>query len=60
MTGISESNPFGLNIDNEETRANLIRDIESAFAASTKTEKDTAIFNAIARLFGLENEVKFS
>ena len=60
LTGISESNPFGLNIDNEETRANLIRDIEAAFAASAKTEKDTSVFNAIARLFGLENEVKFS
>ena len=31
LTGISESNPFGLNITNEETRANLIRDIEAAF-----------------------------
>ena len=60
LTGISKSNPFGLPINNEETRANLIRDIEAAFAASAKTEKDTSVFNAIARIFGLENEVKFS
>ena len=60
LTGISESNPFGLNIDNEETRANLIRDIESAFAASAKTEKDTAVYKSIARILGLEDEVKLS
>ncbi|MBR5187279.1 MAG: hypothetical protein IKW18_02300 [Clostridia bacterium] len=60
LTGISESNPFGLKINNEETRANLICDIESAFAASAKTEKDIAVFNAIARIFGLEDEVDFT
>lgn len=60
LTGISESNPFGLKINNEETRANLIRDIESAFAASAKTEKDIAVFNAIARIFGLEDKVDFT
>ena len=60
LTGISDSNPFGLKINNEETRANLIQDIESAFAASAKTEKDTAVFNAIARIFGLEDEVNFN
>lgn len=60
LTGISESNPFGIKITNEETRANLIRDIESAFAATAKTEKDTAVYKSIARILGLEDEVNFT
>jgi len=60
LTSISESNPFGLKFNNEEKRANWVQAIESAFAESAKTEKDTAIFNSIAKVLGLDAEINLA
>ena len=60
LMSITESNPFGINITNEETRANLIQAIETAFAESNKTDKDAAIFTAIARVIGLDAEINLA
>ena len=60
LTSVSESNPFGLKFNNEEKRANWVQAIESAFAESAKTEKDAAVFNAIARILGLDQDVNLA
>ena len=60
LTSVSESNPFGLKFNNEEKRANWVQAIESAFAESTKTEKDKAVFQSIARILGLDKDVNLA
>ena len=60
LKSITDSNPFGIKIKNEETRTNLIQAIESAFAESAKTEKDVTVFNAIAKILGLDQDVNLA
>ena len=60
LTSITDSNPFGITIKNEETRTNLVQAIESAFAKSEKTEKDITVFNAIAKILGLDKDINLA
>lgn len=57
LMSVSTSNPFGVEINNEDTRNDLVKAIEDGYADSTKTQKDLDIYNAIASLLGLDEDV---
>ena len=59
LVGISTSNPFGVEIPNDGSRENLIQGLEDHYAQSGKTARELAMYTAVARLLGLENEVSF-
>ena len=58
MVSISESDPFGINITDEEKRKELVDAIEDQYAQSGKTEREKGIYNAVASLLGLDGDVK--
>lgn len=57
LVSISTSNPFGIQIDDADTRAELASAIEDYYAQSGKTQREHDIYTAIATLLGLEDEV---
>lgn len=57
LVSVSTSNPFGIQIP-DDARDGLIDGIEKHYNASGKTEREKAIYTAVATLLGLEEEVK--
>lgn len=57
LISISTSNPFGIQIQDEATRANLVTAIEDNYAQSGQTQRERNIYNAVATLLGLDAEV---
>jgi hypothetical protein len=58
LTSISTSNPFGIEIPDDGSREMLIDGIEKHYGESGKTEREYEIYMAVARLLGLDEEVK--
>ena len=58
LVSISTSNPFGIQIEDETTRANIANAIEDNYEKSGKTQRELDIYTAVATLLGLEDEVK--
>lgn len=57
LMSVSTSNPFGIQIEDEAVRADLIKAIEDHYAQSGQTQREKDIFNAVAMLLGLDAEV---
>lgn len=57
LISVSTSNPFGIQIQDEATRANLVTAIEDNYAQSGQTQRERDIYNAVATLLGLDAEV---
>ena len=58
LISISTSNPFGIEIPDDGSREQLIDGIEKHYSQSGKTEREYEIYMAVARLLGLDEEVK--
>ena len=58
LVSISTSNPFGIEIPDDGSREQLIDGIEKHYGESGKTEREYEIYMAVARLLGLDGEVK--
>ena len=58
LTSISTSNPFGIEIPDDGSREMLIDGIEKHYGESGKTEREYEIYMAVAKLLGLDEEVK--
>lgn len=57
LVSISHSNPFGIQIPDEDTRKMLVDGIEKYYNQSGKTDRERGIYTAVATLLGLEKEV---
>jgi hypothetical protein len=58
IISISVSNPFGVEIPDEETRAQIADSIEDYYEAhSDGSTRERELYQAVATLLGLENEV---
>lgn len=57
LVSISTSNPFGIEIPDETVRADLAKAIEDNYAQSGKTQREYDIYNAVANLLGLDEDV---
>lgn len=57
LNSVATSNPFGIEIDTESTRTTFIEAIEEGYAASGKTQRERDIYNAVAKMLGLDAEV---
>lgn len=57
LVSVSASNPFGIQIENENSRLELIQAIEENYDLSGKTQREREIYRAVATLLGLEQEV---
>lgn len=57
LKSVSTSNPFGIEITSEATRLELTTAIEDGYAKSGKTQRDLDVYNAIATLLGLDENV---
>lgn len=57
IVSISVSNPFGIEIPEESARADIADSIEDLYAQSGKTQKDRTLYNAVATLLGVDEEV---
>jgi len=60
LVSVSTSNPFGIQIQDETTRTNLINAIEDHYAQSAQTQRERDIYYAVATLLGLDEEVKLA
>lgn len=60
LVSISHSNPFGIQIEDEAARADIVKAIEDHYAQSGKTPRERDIYNAVATLLGLDGEVYFA
>jgi len=62
LNSVSTSNPFGIEINDEEDRKSIADSIEKYYEEDKATEADKQrvydVYTAIARLLGLENEVE--
>ena len=58
LVSISTSNPFGIEIPDDDSREQLIDGIEKHYGQSGKTEREYEIYMAVARLLGLDEDVK--
>lgn len=58
LMSVSTSNPFGIQIKNEADRTELIDGIQDNYAASGKTQREWDVYNAIAKILGLDGEVE--
>ncbi|MBR4971507.1 MAG: CvpA family protein [Oscillospiraceae bacterium] len=58
LMSVSQSNPFGMEIPDQDTRKELVQAIEDHYAQSGQTQRELDIFQAIATLLGLDEEVK--
>jgi len=58
LISISASDPFGINITDQEKRTELIDAIEDHYEQSGKTDREKDIYKAVAKLLGLDEEVK--
>jgi hypothetical protein len=57
LNSVATSNPFGIEINTESTRTTFIEAIEEGYAASGKTQRERDIYNAVAKMLGLDAEV---
>lgn len=57
LVSVSTSNPFGIQIQDETIRENLVKAIEDYYAQSGQTQREHDIYFAVATLLGLDEEV---
>ena len=55
LVSVSTSNPFGIEIEDEATRADLVEGIEEFFAQSGKSQREREICIAIAKILGVDD-----
>ena len=55
LVSVSTSNPFGIEIEDEATRADLVEGIEEFFAQSGKSQREREICVAIAKILGVDD-----
>jgi hypothetical protein len=60
LNSISSSNPFGIEITNADSRAELVNTIEEGYAQSGKTPREKDIYTALAKLLGIDESVKLA
>lgn len=60
LKSVAVSNPFGIEITDPATRAELARAIEQQYAQGDKSQRAKEMYNAVAMLLGIEDEVKLS
>ena len=60
IISISVSNPFGIEITDEADRAAVADAIEALYAESGKTQRERSLYNAVATLLGVEQEVSLA
>ncbi len=61
LNSIKGSNPFGINISDKQKRTDIIKLIEDKYYnESGKTAEDKALYLSVARMLGLESEVKLN
>ncbi|MBO7184285.1 MAG: CvpA family protein [Oscillospiraceae bacterium] len=60
LKSIAVSNPFGIEIENAATRAELADAIENHYAKGDKSQRAREIYNAVATLLGIEGEVNLA
>ena len=58
IVSISTSNPFGIEMPDEDTREEIANTIEEFYAESAQTERIRTVCEAIATLLGVEEDVK--
>lgn len=57
IVSISVSNPFGIEIPDEATRSQIADGIEELYEQSDKTQRARSLYNAVATLLGVNEEV---
>lgn len=57
IVSISETDPFGVEIDDAATRVNMANTIAQAYAQTGKTDKDQGVAQALAKLLGVDAEL---
>lgn len=57
LKSVSTSNPFGIDIQNEADRADLVQAIEDGYAKSGQTQREKDVYNAIAMVLGIDEDV---
>jgi hypothetical protein len=55
LVSVSTSNPFGIEIEDEATRVDLVEGIEEFFAQSGKSQREREICIAIAKILGVDD-----
>ena len=55
LVSVSTSNPFGIEIEDEATRADLVEGIEEFFAQSGKSQREREICIVIAKILGVDD-----
>lgn len=60
LVSVSESNPFGIEIPDAASRAEVANTIEQIYAESGKTQREKDVANAIAVLLGVEEELNLA
>lgn len=57
IISITDSNPFGIKIENPSTLESIVNTIEHIYEKSEKTEKERNVAIAIAKLLGVEKDL---
>ena len=57
LVSVSTSNPFGIEIEDQDTRDELVAGIEGFFAESGKSQRERDICTAIAKILGVDEQL---